>query len=163
MKLSHILDHLEQLAPPVLQESYDNAGLLTGNRDMEISGVLVALDCIESIIDEAISKKCNLVVAHHPVIFSGLKKINGSNYVERTVIRAIKNDIAIYAIHTNLDNVQEGVNAKIAVLLGLTESRVLVPKTGLLRKLVAFCPAENAEAIRVALFAAGAGHIGNYD
>ena len=114
MKLNHITGLLSELAPPSLQESYDNAGLIVGDSNMLVTGILVSLDATESVVDEAISKNCNLIVAHHPIVFKGLKKINGKNYVERTVIKAIKNDIAIYAIHTNLDNVLEGgVNQKI--------------------------------------------------
>ena len=112
MKIATIISYLESIAHPALQESYDNAGLLTGNEEWECSGILISLDATEEIINEAILKKCNLVVAHHPIIFSGLKKITGKNYVEKTIIAAIKNDIAIYAIHTNLDNVIAGVNGK---------------------------------------------------
>src|SRR5215813_865071 len=119
MKIAELISFLESLAPPSLQEHYDNAGLLTGDAGWECNGVICSLDATEEVVKEAISKKCNLVVAHHPIIFGGLKKINGKNYVEKTVITAIKNDIAIYAIHTNLDNVLEGVNGKIASLLGL--------------------------------------------
>jgi dinuclear metal center YbgI/SA1388 family protein len=163
MKLSEITTYLETLAPPAFQESYDNSGLITGHRDMDVTGVIVALDCIEAVVDEAIANKCNLIVAHHPIVFSGLKKINGKNYVERVIIKAIKNDIAIYAIHTNLDNVYAGVNAKIGEKLGLKNLRILAPKGGLLRKLITFCPAASSEAMRAAMFSAGAGHIGNYD
>lgn len=151
------------MAPPAFQESYDNSGLITGNAGMEITGTIVALDCIEAVVDEAIANHCNLIVAHHPIVFSGLKKLNGKNYVERVIIKAIKNDIAIYAIHTNLDNVHTGVNAKIAEKLGLQKTRILSPKTGLLRKLVTYCPADAAEKVRQALWEAGAGVIGNYD
>lgn len=163
MKISEIIAHLEEWAPPSLQESYDNSGLIVGSPLTDVTGVLVALDCTEAIVEEAIAKGCNLVVAHHPIVFSGLKKFTGKNYVERTVIAAIKNNIAIYAIHTNLDNVHTGVNAKIAAQLGLKNTRVLAPKGGLLKKFVTFCPAESADKIREALWAAGAGHIGNYD
>src|SRR6476646_8162097 len=117
MKVSSIISFLESFAHPQLQEKYDNAGLIIGDANRECTGILISLDSTEEIIREAIAKKCNLVVAHHPVIFGGLKRINGKNYVEKTVIAAIKNDIAIYSIHTNLDNVLEGVNGKIASLL----------------------------------------------
>lgn len=163
MKIKEVTDFLENIAPLSLQESYDNCGLIVGDSQTEITGILVALDCTEAIIAEAIATGCNLVVAHHPIVFSGLKKFNGKNYVERTVIAAIKNNIAIYAIHTNLDNVQLGVNAKIADRLGLENTKILSPKSGLLRKLVTFCPANDAEKVREALWAAGAGYIGNYD
>lgn len=163
MKLKIIIDELELLAPPSLQESYDNSGLLTGNHEMEITGILVCLDSIESILDEAISKKCNLIVAHHPILFSGIKRLTGKNYIERVIIKAIKNDIAIYSIHTNLDNVKLGVNAMMAQKIGLVDIKILAPLSGKLKKLVTFVPNEHAEAIKTALFSAGAGKIGNYD
>lgn len=162
MKIKEITSYLETIAPSDLQESYDNAGLIVGNADMEISGVLISLDCIEEVVDEAIANNCNLIVAHHPIVFGGLKKINGKNYVERTVIKAIKNDIAIYAIHSNLDNVYEGVNKRIADKLGLLRTHILSPKPNLLKKLVTFVPVEFAEKVKQAIFDAGAGHIGNY-
>jgi dinuclear metal center YbgI/SA1388 family protein len=163
MKISEVISHLEAWAPPSLQESYDNSGLIVGNPLTEVSGVLVALDCTEAIIDEAVQTGCNLVVAHHPIVFSGLKKLNGKNYVERTVISAIRNNVAIYAIHTNLDNVHNGVNKKISDVLGLQNTSILAQKTGLLKKLVTFSPSDAAEKVREALWAAGAGYIGNYD
>ncbi|MGL4598635.1 MAG: Nif3-like dinuclear metal center hexameric protein, partial [Bacteroidia bacterium] len=163
MQLATLLDYLESIAPPAFQESYDNSGLLTGNRSMVISAALVTLDCTEAVVDEAIQKGCNLIIAHHPIVFSGIKKLNGKTYVERVVIKAIKNDIAIYAIHTNLDNVWHGVNAQIAARLGLKNTKILAPKSGLLRKLVTFCPTANAETLRHSLFDAGAGKIGSYD
>lgn len=129
MKISDILAVLEAVAPPHLQESYDNAGLIVGDPEAEISGVLFCLDSTEEIIEEAASLGCNLVVAHHPIVFRGLKRLNGASYVERTVIKAIQKNIAVYAIHTNLDNVyRQGVNAKIAEKLGLEETRILAPK-----------------------------------
>ncbi len=163
MKLNSIISELEQFAPPALQESYDNSGLLIGDREQEITGVLVTLDVTVPVLDEALQKKCNLIVAHHPVIFKGLKSITGKNPVERIVARAIKNDVAIYAIHTNLDNVSRGVNGILAEKLGLSNTRILAPKKDLLRKLVTFCPKSHAEAVREAIFKAGAGRIGNYD
>ncbi|MBV9989567.1 MAG: Nif3-like dinuclear metal center hexameric protein [Chitinophagaceae bacterium] len=162
MKISEIIQALEAKAPPALQESYDNAGLLTGQSGWECTGVLCTLDATEEVILEAKAKGCNLVVAHHPIIFSGLKKINGKNYVERTVIAAIKNDIAIYAIHTNLDNVLDGVNRAMADKLGLVNRTVLAPRPGQLMKLFTFVPLAQAEQVRAALFAAGAGQIGEY-
>lgn len=162
-KLSNIIEALERWAPPSLQETYDNSGLIIGHGDMTVTGALICLDSTEQIIDEAIANQCNLVIAHHPIIFSGLKKLNGKNYIERTIIKAIKNDIAIYAIHTNLDNIASGVNRKIAEKLGLTKLRILSPKNGILRQLVTYCPNKDAESVRTALFAAGAGAIGNYD
>ncbi|MEO8148435.1 MAG: Nif3-like dinuclear metal center hexameric protein [Bacteroidia bacterium] len=161
--LKNITSYLETIAPLRYQESYDNAGLITGNHEMQITGAMIALDSTEAVIDEAIEKRCNLVIAHHPIVFSGLKKINGKNYVERTIIKAIKNDIAIYGIHTNLDNVHNGVNAKICEVLGLMNCKILSPKNGLLKKLVTFVPIADAEKVSKALFDAGSGRIGNYD
>ena len=160
--IKQVIQHLEQLAPPVYQESYDNCGLLTGDANWALTQILVTLDCTEAIVDEAIARGCNLIVAHHPIIFSGLKKLNGKNYVERTIIKAIKNDIAIYAIHTNLDNVQHGVNAKICEKLGLINTKILVPKTNTLKKLSVFVPQTHLQVVQEALFNAGAGNIGNY-
>jgi len=162
MHIIDIIKVLENKAPLSLQESYDNAGLLTGSSGWECTGILCTLDATEEVILEAKKRNCNLVVAHHPIIFGGLKKINGKNYVERTVIAAIKNDIAIYAIHTNLDNILEGVNNRIAGRLGLTNRKILLPKPGQLMKLFTFVPVAQAEAVRSALFAAGAGNIGEY-
>ncbi len=162
MKIQDVVLYLESLAPLRLQESYDNAGLLTGDASQQVRGVLVSLDCTEAVIDEAIAKNCNLVVCHHPLIFKGLKKLTGAGYVERTVIKSIQSGVAIYAIHTNLDNVAQGVNGRIAEKLGLINPHILQPKEELLRKLAVFCPHTHAEVVREALFAAGAGHIGNY-
>ena len=162
MKISEIITFLETIAPPVWQEQYDNAGLLTGQPGWECTGIICCLDATEEVIQEAISKKVNLVIAHHPIIFKGLKKINGKNYVERSVISAIKNDIAIYAIHTNLDNVIAGVNGKMAEMLGLTNLQILSPKENILKKLFTFVPGPDADRVRQALFAAGAGQIGQY-
>jgi dinuclear metal center YbgI/SA1388 family protein len=131
MKITEILAVLETIAPPWLQESYDNSGLIVGDPEMEITGVLCCLDSTEAIVEEAVKKGCNLIVAHHPIVFKGLKRLNGANYVERTVIKAIRNNVAIYAIHTNLDNVfKNGVNSKIAEKLGLVHTRILAPKAG---------------------------------
>lgn len=162
MKIKDIINVLEAIAPPALQETYDNAGLITGNNDVECSGVLCSLDATEDIVEEAIAKKCNLIVAHHPIIFKGLKRINGKNYVERTIIKAIKNDIAIYAIHTNLDNLLTGVNGKMADRLGLINRKILLPKPSVLKKLYTFVPYTHSEQMRKALWQAGAGNIGNY-
>jgi dinuclear metal center YbgI/SA1388 family protein len=163
MLLKEIIAAFEEWAPPALQESYDNSGLLVGNPAQSITGVLFCLDSTEEVIDEAISKGCNLVVAHHPIIFSGLKRITGRNYIERTIIKAVRNDVAIYAIHTNLDNVKHGVNRKIAEKLGLSKLRILAPRREELLKLEVFVPVEHTEAIRQAVFQVGGGHIGNYD
>ncbi|QHS60629.1 Nif3-like dinuclear metal center hexameric protein [Chitinophaga agri] len=163
MKIRDITNAIAAFAPLQYQESYDNAGLLFGSADWELTGVLLTLDATEAVIDEAIEKKCNLVVAHHPIVFGGLKKINGNNYVERVAIKAIKNDIAIYAAHTNLDNVRNGVCDMMARRLELQQCSILSPKRELLRKLYTFVPQADAERVRAALFAAGAGHIGAYN
>ncbi|HMO61534.1 MAG TPA: Nif3-like dinuclear metal center hexameric protein [Ferruginibacter sp.] len=160
--IGSIVRALEQIAPVSLQENYDNAGLIVGDANTPCTGILVSLDATEQVILEAAQKGCNLVVAHHPIVFGGLKKINGSNYVERAVIAAIRNNIAIYAIHTNLDNVLHGVNAEIAKRLGLVNCVTLKPKQQQLKKLVTFVPIANANAVRTAIFSAGAGHIGQY-
>ncbi|MBK8442593.1 MAG: Nif3-like dinuclear metal center hexameric protein [Sphingobacteriales bacterium] len=162
MKIKSVIDFLQTIAPPVYQESYDNATLICGSSDWECSGVLLCLDALEEVVDEALARQCNLIVAHHPIVFKGLRSITGRHYVERVLIKAIKNDIAIYASHTNLDNVRQGVNAKIAEILGLTDTQILAPKSDTLRKLYTFCPQAQAAQVRAALFAAGAGHIGNY-
>ena len=162
MQLKELVNYLEKWAPLAYQEPYDNSGLLVGDANSEIKGVLVSLDCIESVIDEALDKKCNVVVAHHPIIFSGLKKITGKTYIERTIIKAIKNDIAIYAIHTNLDNIKGGVNFKIAQKLALKGPRILLPKEGNVMKLTVFIPKDNSGQLLDALYKAGAGAIGNY-
>ena len=131
MQIKDILSALESIAPPHLQESYDNAGLIVGDPESAVTGVLFCLDSTEAIVNEAVEKGCNLVVAHHPIVFRGLKRLNGTNYVERTVMLAIRQNVAIYAIHTNLDNVHHlGVNTKIAEKLGLTNTRILAPKPG---------------------------------
>lgn len=163
MKVRELTKYLEQLAPLALQEPYDNSGLLVGDPEMEIKQALIALDCTEAVLDEAIQLGCNLVITHHPIVFKGLKRLTGSNYVERTVIKAIQNNIALYAIHTNLDNVTGGVNSKIAEKLGLEQQQILSPKGQLLRKLVVFVPLDHAEKVRNALFDAGAGKVGDYD
>lgn len=163
MKLFSIINVLETVAPPSFQESYDNSGWITGDPSTPCTGVLISLDATEAVVEEAVQKGCNLLVVHHPVIFSGLKRIDPGHYVGRAVIAAIKKDVAIYAIHTNLDNVLEGVNGKIASLLGLTGLRVLRPLSGVLRQLVTYVPKDSLDTVRDALFQAGAGHIGRYD
>ena len=161
--IQDILNNIEAFAPPALQESYDNAGLQCGNSKQEATGALFCLDITEGVIKEAIEKKCNLIIAHHPLIFSPLKRLTGANYVEQLIITAIKHDIVLYACHTNADNVLAGVNNKMAQKLGLVNTKVLQPKKRLLKKLVTFCPDKQAENVREALFNAGCGQIGNYD
>lgn len=162
-KIKEILSVLEEMAPLAYAEEFDNVGLLLGNPETEVTGILVCHDALENVIEEAIDKECNLVVCFHPIIFSGLKKITGKNYVERTAIKAIKNDIAIYAVHTALDNHKHGVNKIFCDALGLINTKILVPKQNFIRKLITYTVPENAEKVRSALFEAGAGTIGNYD
>jgi len=162
MTVQEVVRRLDALAPPAYQERYDDAGLLVGVADAELTGVLVSLDCTEAVVEEAERKRCNLIVSHHPIVFSGLKRLTGATYVERVVMRAVRSGIALYAIHTNLDNVMEGVNRRIGDKLELEGMRILRPMAGVLKKLVVFCPNDHAEAVRAALFGAGAGHIGGY-
>ena len=163
MEVKQIISYIEDFAPLSLQDSYDNAGLLIGNANQDVTTTLITIDVTEDIIDEAINLNCNFIIAHHPVIFNGLKKITGSNYTERIIQKAIKNDIAIYAVHTNIDNVVNGVNGEICNRLGLKNCRILQTKPDMLRKLVTFVPEDNIDNVRQAIFNAGAGHIGNYD
>jgi dinuclear metal center YbgI/SA1388 family protein len=156
-----ISDYLESIAPRELQESYDNSGLLTGSPSLELTGILISLDCTEEVVDEAIAKNANLIIAHHPILFSGIKSLTGKNYVERTIIKAIKNDIAIYAIHTNLDNVFSGVNNKLAERIGLVNTRILRPISNL-QKLVTFIPQQNTSEVLKRIHSVGAGNTGNY-
>ena len=163
MKVKEVTSYLEEIAPLQYAEDFDNVGLLVGKNDAEVTGVLVTLDTLEITIDEAIEKNCNLIISFHPIIFSGLKKLNGSNYVERVVIKAIENKIAIYAIHTALDNSIEGVSAKMCAILGLKNTKILIPKKNILKKLTTYVPIKNAVEVKNSLFSAGAGNIGNYD
>jgi dinuclear metal center YbgI/SA1388 family protein len=162
MKIKDVIICLESLAPLSLQESYDNAGLIAGDEYRDCTGILVSLDATAEIIDEAKRRNCNLVVSHHPIIFSGLKKISEKNYVGRAMIAAIKNDIALYAIHTNLDNISAGVNGRIAGLLGLQHVSVLASRERMLKKLFTFVPVGSTDKVRQAIFEAGGGHIGSY-
>jgi dinuclear metal center YbgI/SA1388 family protein len=158
-----IVSELEKLAPLSYQESYDNAGLIVGSLESEANSALLCFDITEDIIDEAIEKKANLVISHHPVIFGGLKKINGKNSTERIVIKAIRNSIALYAAHTNLDSVRGGINTVLAENLGLSDIKILSQTEKILFKIVTFVPEAYHEKVRQAMFDAGAGHIGNYD
>lgn len=162
MKLAVLTKFLESYAPLNYQEDYDNSGLIVGHGEQEIEGVLVALDCTEEIIEEALIHGCNVIITHHPIVFKGLKRLNGNNYIERIVIKAIQHNIALYAIHTNLDHVHNGVSCVICKRLNLKNPKVLRPKGNLLRKLVTFCPIEQALQVRAALFHAGAGQISDY-
>ncbi|SMO62064.1 dinuclear metal center protein, YbgI/SA1388 family [Saccharicrinis carchari] len=163
MNVKKVTQILEDFAPLSFQESYDNAGLIIGNRNAEVSGILITLDVTEDVLDEAIELGYNFILAHHPVAMGGLKRFNGNNYNERIVIKAIKNDLAVYAGHTNVDSVMSGVNGKICEKIGLADCKILEPKKGELLKLVTFVPQAQANSVRAALFTAGAGHIGNYD
>lgn len=162
MKIKTLCDFLESYAPLAYQEDYDNSGLIVGSPDTELRKGVVCLDCTEAVVDEAIATGANIIIAHHPIVFGGLKRFNGKSYVERVVMKAIQHDIAIYAIHTNLDKVKLGVNNEIANRIGLQKRQILAPKAGEIRKLTCFCPNEQVGVLRDALFAAGAGQIGNY-
>lgn len=163
MKVKDILTILEAWAPTSYQESYDNSGLLIGDASATFTRALITLDVTEAVLDEAIDKECNLVIAHHPLIFGGIKRLTGNHWVERCVIKAIKNDLVVYAIHTNLDNVHDGVNSMIAQKIGLNDVKILKPKSGQLTKLVTFVPVEHTQSVLEALYQAGMGEIGNYD
>lgn len=163
MKINQIQTILDEIAPLGYAEDFDNVGLLVGDATTEISGILVCHDALESVIDEAISNNCNLVLCFHPILFSPIKKITGSNYVEKAIVKAIKNDVAIYAIHTALDNQQNGVNKIFCDALGLINIKILIPKENYIQKLVTFVPKDNHLKVRTALFEAGAGQIGNYE
>lgn len=163
MKINDIIRELENLAPPVLQESYDNAGLIFGDREQEIEAVLIALDLTDEVISEAVSRNCGMIITHHPLIFKPIKRLSDKHFTNRLLIRAIRENIAIYAAHTNLDSVKSGVSAALAAQLQLKNCRILSPRKDLLKKLVTFCPADHAEKVRSALFEAGAGQIGAYD
>ncbi len=163
MIVNDIINYLEEIAPLSYAEDFDNVGLLVGNKKNEVTGILVTLDTVEAVVDEAIQKNCNLIVSFHPIIFKGLKKINGNNYVERVVIKAIQNNINIFAIHTALDNALQGVNSIICDTLRLKNKCILMPLQGSIKKLTTYVPNKNAEQLRTALFVAGAGNIGNYD
>lgn len=160
--VKQVTNHLESIAPLAYQESYDNAGLIVGDFNSEVKGVLVCLDSVEETIEEAKKQGANLIIAHHPIVFKGLKRLNGSNYVERTVISAIKNDIAIYATHTNLDSVLNGVNAMIAKKIGVKNLRILDPQKNGLKKLISYVPNAKKDEVLESLFNAGAGQIGDY-
>lgn len=161
--IKDLSDWVESFAPASLAESYDNPGLVTGDPDHDITGILLTLDITEQVLDEAILKGCNTIIAHHPVIFSPIKKLTGNNFIERIIIKAIKNSLNIYIAHTNLDNIHKGVNHVIAEKTRLINTRILAPKKGLLQKLIVFCPLTHSNEVRNAIFLAGGGEIGNYD
>lgn len=163
MLIKEVIDIIEDFAPPAYAEGFDNVGLLVGDQNVKVSGALITLDTLESVVEEAIEKNCNLIISFHPIIFSGLKKITGRDYVERTILKAIKHDIAIYAIHTALDNQYKGVNDMISEKIGLTNREILIPRKDSIKKLTTFVPNQQADSVRNALFEVGAGSIGNYD
>lgn len=163
MIIQDVINHLHNLAPLDYAEDFDNVGLLVGDKNKKVTGILVTLDTLEAVVDEAIENNCNLIVSFHPIIFSGLKKLTGKTYVERVVIKAIQHQIAIFSIHTALDNAIDGVNSIICDQLGLTNKQILIPQSGTIKKLQTYVPEANAEALRQALFDAGAGNIGNYE
>ncbi len=162
MNVQQVIKVIEELSPLNYAEDFDNVGLLVGDKQQQVTGVLVTLDTLENVVDEAIEKKCNMIVSFHPIIFSGLKKLTGKTYVERVVIKAIQNNIAIFSMHTALDNSFNGVNAKICEVLGLGNRKILIPQKQTIKKLLTYVPEADAEKVRQALFAAGAGNIGNY-
>jgi dinuclear metal center YbgI/SA1388 family protein len=162
MIVKEVTTVLEELAPLAYAEDFDNVGLLVGSDTQEVSGILVTLDTLENVVDEAITNNCNLIVSFHPIIFSGLKRITGSSYVERVVIKAIQNNIAIYSMHTALDNSKEGVNAKICEVLEIIDPQILIPQKRTIKKLTTYAPINAAEKLKNTLFKAGAGNIGNY-
>jgi len=163
MIIQEVIDLIEDFAPLNYAEDFDNVGLLVGDSKKEVTGALITLDTLEATVEEAIAKNCNLIISFHPIIFSGLKKLTGKDYVQRTVLKAIKNDIAIYAIHTALDNQHKGVNDMICEKIGLIDRQILIPRKDSIKKLTTFVPVKDAEKVREALFTAGAGSIGNYD
>lgn len=162
MIVQDVITHLEALAPLAYAEEFDNVGLLVGDKNTQVTGVLVTLDTLETVVDEAIENQCNLIISFHPIIFKGLKKITGKTYVERVLLKAIEHKIAIYAIHTALDNAFEGANAGLCNLLDLKHKAILIPQVGTIKQLTTYVPEKNAEALRTALFECGAGKIGNY-
>ncbi|MEJ2112612.1 MAG: Nif3-like dinuclear metal center hexameric protein, partial [Flavobacteriaceae bacterium] len=162
MIVQDVINHLEELAPLAYAEDFDNVGLLVGDKKSKVKGILVTLDTTETVLEEAIENNCNLIVSFHPIIFKGLKKITGKTYVERVVMKAIKHDISIFAIHTALDNALQGVNDIICNQLGLTNKQILIPQPETIKKLTTYVPKKEAETLRQALFDAGAGTIGNY-
>ena len=163
MNIKTIIDLLNLIAPLDYAEDFDNVGLLVGNENNILTNILVCHDALETVIDEAIAKNCNFVICFHPIIFSGLKKITNKSYVQRAIMKAIRNDIAVYAMHTAYDNHIDGVNKIFCDALGLVKTKILIPKKNCIQKLVTFAPNNEVEKVRNALFAAGAGRIGNYE
>lgn len=163
MKVKELVSELERFAPPCLQESYDNAGLNVGFPDVDITGVLICVDVIPEVVDEAIANNCNMIVSHHPLIFPNIKRITGSNSVEKSIVKALQNNVSIYCGHTNFDKAQNGVSMKMCEKLGLNNCTVIDSEKHILRKIAVFVPESHADEVRNAMFAAGAGTIGDYD
>lgn len=163
MNICDIVNCIESEFPKALQESYDNAGLIAGDANEEVTGILLALDVTEAVVEEAIRKGLNIIISHHPVVFHNLKKFTGTNSTERILIYALRNNIALFSAHTNLDNHAKGLNARLAMVLGMKNSDVLNPIAGQLQKIVTFVPVNQADKVRSAIFEAGSGHIGEYD
>lgn len=163
MKLKTIVDLLNTYAPPAFQESYDNSGLSIGDAECEVTGILITLDITPDVLKEAEAKHCNLVISHHPLIFRPVKSLTGKTVQEQIIIQAIRSNLCIFSLHTNLDSIAGGVNTVLADQIGLANQKILRPRKGLLKKLVTFCPDSHAEQVRQAIFSAGAGMIGNYD
>jgi dinuclear metal center YbgI/SA1388 family protein len=163
MRIKDVADIIESFAPKELQENYDNSGLQLGNPNLDVTGIICTIDITLEVVKEAIQKKANLIVSHHPLIFQSIKSITGKNSIEEIIIECIQNNIAIYASHTNMDSVSEGVNSQICKKVGLKNCRILVPIEEKLLKLVTYVPVQSADSVRNAIFQAGAGVIGNYD
>ncbi|MBN1387284.1 MAG: Nif3-like dinuclear metal center hexameric protein, partial [Bacteroidales bacterium] len=163
MKLKELVNYLESIVPPAFQESYDNSGIQVGDIESNVNSVLLSLDVTEEIIDEADSKRCGMIISHHPLIFKPLKSISGKTFIERIILKAIRKNISIYSLHTNLDIIKGGVSYRLAEKMQLENPKVMVPLGNKLLKLVVFVPADYAETLRDAIFKAGAGYIGNYD
>ena len=163
MKIKEIISCIESYAPLSFQESYDNSGLITGDPEQETNSALLTIDVTEEVIDEALKHKCSLIISHHPLIFRPIKKLSDNSWVSRCIIKSIRNNIALYAAHTNIDAIKLGVNARISEKIGLTNTSILIPRREELRKLVFFVPLSHADKVRTKIFEAGAGHIGNYD
>ena len=163
MTIQKVITEIEKHIAISQAEDFDNVGLLCGLPERNVSGILVCHDALENIVEEAIHRNCNLIVCFHPIIFSGLKSLTGKNYVERAVLKAIENKVAIYAIHTAFDNDFHGVNAGICNLLGLKNLKILQPKKDNLKQLNVYVPNDHSENVKEALFSAGAGNIGFYD
>jgi dinuclear metal center YbgI/SA1388 family protein len=163
IRIKEVLEALEEFAPPALQEGFDNTGIQVGETGQEAKGALLCVDVTEDVVEEALAKGCNLVIAHHPLLFKPVKSLRGATYIERCVMKACKYDMVIYAAHTNLDNVRRGVNGWLAERIGLNNTHILSPKREGLVKVVTFVPSGHVQKVRDALFAAGAGYVGNYD